>query len=205
MIGRMHGILLEKKPPQLLLDIGGVGYEISAPMTTFYKLPEINETITLHTHLVVREDAHQLYGFFHQEDRELFRALIKVNGVGPKLGLTILSGMDANHFVHCINTGDISTLVNVPGIGKKTAERLIIETKDALSKWKPQSDGHASDLPSTAIAESHETQDAISALTTLGYKPADAKKTVNTISEPGYTSQQLIRLALQHMMKGARS
>src|SRR5688572_2521067 len=136
MIGQLHGIILEKQPPQLLLDVQGVGYEIDAPMSTFYKLPEIGKEITLLTHFVVREDAHHLYGFYSQEERLLFRTLLKVNGVGPRLSLTILSSIDPDEFARCVVSNDTASLVRVPGVGKKTAERLIIEMRDKLSSWQ---------------------------------------------------------------------
>ena len=132
MIGFLRGKLVHKAPPFLVLDVQGVGYEVEAPMTTFYDLPAINEEIKLHTHLVVREDAHILFGFSTEADRTLFRTLIKVNGVGPKLALTILSGQSAEEFHRCIHDNDTQTLVRLPGVGKKTAERLIIEMRDRL-------------------------------------------------------------------------
>lgn len=135
MIGRIRGKLLEKQAPELLVDVNGVGYEIQAPMTTIYLLPALGETVELFTHLVVREDAHLLFGFASLRDRTLFRALIKVNGVGPKLALTILSGMDAQDFVRCVRDDDTAGLVRLPGVGKKTAERLLIEMRDRLRDW----------------------------------------------------------------------
>ncbi|HSB97665.1 MAG TPA: Holliday junction branch migration protein RuvA, partial [Spongiibacteraceae bacterium] len=135
MIGRIRGKLLEKQAPELLVDVNGVGYEIQAPMTTIYQLPALGETVELFTHLVVREDAHLLFGFASLRDRALFRALIKVNGVGPKLALTILSGMDAQDFVRCVRDNDGAGLVRLPGVGKKTAERLLIEMRDRLRDW----------------------------------------------------------------------
>ena len=136
MIHHITGKLTEKKAPTLVIDVNDIGYEIHAPMSTFYQLPDTGNTITLLTHFVVREDAHLLFGFFTEQERKLFRALIKVNGVGPKLGLTILSGMEIDHFVKCIHAQDTARLINIPGIGKKTAERLMIEMRDALSNWE---------------------------------------------------------------------
>ena len=138
MIGRLTGTLLAKQPPALLLDVAGVGYELEAPMTTFYTLPAVGETVTLHTHLVVREDAHLLFGFASEDERRLFRALIKVSGVGARLALTILSGVSADEFVRCVQDSDTATLVRLPGIGKKTAERLIVEMRDRLDDWQQQ-------------------------------------------------------------------
>lgn len=184
MIGLLRGILLEKRPPGLLLDVNGVGYEIQAPMSTFYHLPDLNQTVTLLIHLTVREDAHILFGFYHRQERDLFRALIKVNGVGPKLALAILSGINATEFIQCVQNNDITRLVHIPGIGKKTAERLIIETRDALSTSAVQT-------PTRYI------EDAISALTALGYKPQEAQKAVQLVAKNGRSSEELIRLALQ--------
>ena len=132
MIGRIAGVLLDKQPPELMVDVNGVGYEISAPMTTFYRLPLLNEPVTLFTHLVVRDDAHLLYGFYDKQERSLFRLLIKVNGVGPKMALAILSGIESDTFAHCVEDNDTAALVRIPGVGKKTAERLIIEMRDKL-------------------------------------------------------------------------
>ncbi|NOX91384.1 MAG: Holliday junction branch migration protein RuvA [Gammaproteobacteria bacterium] len=196
MIGRLHGTLLEKQPPQLLLDVGGVGYEISAPMTTFYELPETGNEITLHTHLAVREDAHVLYGFLCEQDRLLFRTLIKVSGVGPKLALAILSGMAADEFAGCVQQGDSALLTRLPGVGKKTAERLVVELKDRLKDWQ----GVA--LPaevstSRAVPANDALKDAISALVSLGYKPQEASRMVSQLESDGLSSEELIRLALK--------
>jgi len=199
MIGRLHGILLEKQPPQLLLDVGGVGYEVSAPMTTFYELPETGNEITLHTHLAVREDAHVLYGFLREQDRLLFRTLIRVSGVGPKLALAILSGMSADEFVGCVQNGDSALLTRLPGVGKKTAERLVVELKDRLKDWQ----GTA--LTATEVSTGHVVpasdalKDAISALVSLGYKPQEASRMVSQLESDGLASEELIRLALKAM------
>ena len=136
MIGRIRGILIEKKPPEILMDVHGFTYEVQVPMSTAYQLPEIGKELQLHTHFVVREDAQLLYGFYQEKDKTLFRALIRVNGVGPKMALTILSGMDADQFVQTVKDNDVSTMVNMPGIGKKTAERLIVELRDKLADWE---------------------------------------------------------------------
>lgn len=195
MIGQLRGTVLSKQPPYLLLDVQGVGYEIAAPMTTFYHLPELNGSITLYTHLVVREDAHQLYGFHRLQDRDLFRTLIKINGVGPKLALTILSGIEPDHFIQCVRQGDTMSLTSIPGVGKKTAERLLMEARDLLQKWQPSESSSAS-----TVFISQEVQDALSALTTLGYKPMDAKRIIERVQQPNMKSEQLIRLALQQMV-----
>lgn len=195
MIGFLRGKLVHKAPPLLVLDVQGVGYEIEAPMTTFYELPLLGAEITLHTHLVVREDAHSLFGFAAEADRSLFRTLIKVNGVGPKLALTILSGQNADEFQRCIHNNDSQALVRLPGVGKKTAERLIIELRDRLPASGQSTD--SKDHPAPAVASSNPKQEAISALCSLGYKPPDATKMVQAIDSEGKSCENLIRLALQ--------
>ena len=204
MIGRVRGILLEKQPPHLLVETGGLGYEIEAPMSVFYKLPEIGMEVTLYTHFVVREDAQLLYGFSDVRERQLFRTLIKISGVGPKLGLTILSGIEASDFVRCVHDGDSSTLVKLPGVGKKTAERLIVELKDKLSQWDAASvnDGLAGTPLGQLAAQQAKNieQEAVEALVALGYKPQDASKTISKIYSDGMTSEELIRLALKSML-----
>lgn len=201
MIGRIRGILLEKQAPELLVDVAGVGYEIQAPMTTIYQLPAPGENVVLHTHLIVREDAHLLFGFATREERSLFRALIKVNGVGPKLALAILSGMDVAAFVRCVRDGDTNTLVRLPGVGKKTAERLLIEMRDRLSDWHVEGlavgEGPAL-LPVRATDHLHEAE---SALIALGYKPQEAAKMVAAVKVEGASSEELIRAALKSMVK----
>ena len=197
MIGRLQGILLEKKPPQLLLNVGGVGYEVQAPMSTFYHLPDIGKEIVLLTHLVVREDAQILFGFHQEHERSLFRNLIKISNVGPKSALTILSGIEANAFVRCIMDSDTASLSRLPGIGKKTAERLVIEMRDRLADW--QATSTSSDLPVTT-SENSAIEDAISALITLGYKPQDARRAVQKIEKQDAKSEELIRLALRNYL-----
>jgi Holliday junction DNA helicase RuvA len=197
MIGFLRGKLVHKAPPFLVLDVQGVGYEVEAPMTTFYDLPPINEEIKLHTHLVVREDAHILFGFSKEADRALFRTLIKVSGVGPKLALTILSGQSAEEFRRCIHDNDTLALVRLPGVGKKTAERLVIEMRDRLpvlgDSTMSSADNSGASIPAVANAK----QEAISALCSLGYKPLDAIKMVQNISAEGKSCEDIIRLALQ--------
>lgn len=202
MIGRLRGTLIEKQPPYLLVDVQGVGYEVQAPMTTFYRLPAIGEDVVLHTHLSITENLHQLFGFAEQRDRSLFRTLIKVNGVGPKLAIAILSGMEADDIARCVRDDNVTALTKVPGIGKKTAERLVIELRDRLKHWDtPQHDLQA---PGGAMA-SPDVDDvfaeAESALIALGYKPADAAKMVSLAAQqkPSATSEELIRLALRAM------
>jgi Holliday junction DNA helicase RuvA len=180
-----------------VLDVQGVGYEVEAPMTTFYDLPAINEEIQLHTHLVVREDAHILFGFSTEADRTLFRTLIKVNGVGPKLALTILSGQSAEEFHRCIYDNDAQALVRLPGVGKKTAERLIIEMRDRLPSLGDSVMISADNTGATIPAAGKPKQEAVSALCSLGYKPLDANKMVQNISAEGRSCEDIIRLALQ--------
>ncbi|MGR6981021.1 Holliday junction branch migration protein RuvA [Testudinibacter sp. P27/CKL/0425] len=200
MIGRLHGILLEKQPPEILLDVQGVGYELLLPMTSFYHLPEINQSATVFTHLVVREDAHLLFGFATKQDRTLFRELIKTNGVGPKLALAILSAMSVDEFAFAIEREELSKLVKIPGVGKKTAERLLVELKGKFVNMKKsdffvgQQSGSGDLLPSAV--ESAE-DDAVAALIALGYKPLDAEKMVKRVASADLNSEQLIREALK--------
>ncbi len=201
MIGRLNGILLEKQPPFILIDVNGVGYECQAPMNTIYHLPEVGQKAILHTHLSVSENAHTLFAFFSLEERKLFRELIKVNGVGPKLALAILSAMSAIEFVQNIRQGDVNVLVKIPGVGKKTAERLIIEMKDRLKDWFVDSsqNNQSSSSPTVDIGKSN-IQEAISALVSLGYKPVDASKAISKLDDDSLPVATLIRLALKNMM-----
>ena len=201
MIGRLHGTLLSKQAPQLLIDINGVGYEVSAPMSTFYSLPDVDESITLHTHLVVREDAHTLYGFATENERAMFRALIKVNGVGAKLALTILSGISAEDFILCIMDSDTAGLTRLPGVGKKTAERLIVEMRDKLKDWGAPVEDDTSGKPVTLLQPADAVADAVSALIALGYKPPEASKMVRVVDARDLPSEEIIRLALQAVAK----
>ena len=204
MIGQIKGVLLEKQAPHLLVDVQGVGYEIQAPMTTFYAIPEVGAEVTLHTHFVVREDAQLLFGFHSQSERQMFRSLIKVNGVGPKVGLAILSGIDAAAFAACIAHDDIKTLTKIPGIGKKTAERLLVEMRDRIKEWEIF-DPTASLLQPVASgtpSDRQQKQEAESALISLGYSAKEADKAVNAIAKEGMNSEQLIRLALKGMVAG---
>ncbi len=201
MIGRLSGILLEKQPPHILLDVNGVGYEVDAPMSTFYRLPAVGEKTTLHTHLVVREDAQLLYGFAEKRDRELFRELIRLNGVGPKLALALMSGLEVDELIGAVHAEDTSALTRVPGVGKKTAERLLVELKGKFKAWEtlpgvtvPIAAGSA------APAASSATADAVSALIALGYKPQEASRAVAAIKEDGLGSEELIRRALKGMV-----
>ena len=199
MIGLLRGRILMKQPPQLLLDVQGIGYEIDAPMTTFYSLPAVGEDVTLFTHLAVREDAHTLYGFMKQTDRDLFRSLLKVNGVGARLALTILSGMEPAQFVQSVQAGDTDALVRLPGIGKKTAERLLVELRDKLAKSDVLA-GTPSVDPAVSVPL-NPVEDAVSALVGLGYKPQEASRMVRGIDATDLTSEEIIRQALQSMVQ----
>ena len=200
MIGRLSGLLLEKQPPQLLVDVQGVGYELEAPMSTFYQLPAMGESVTLHIHMVVREDAQLLYAFYSLSERQLFRDLIKINGVGPKLALTILSGVTAEEFTRCVMEGDAKALTALPGVGKKTADRLIVELRDRLAK------NADAVLPSAASVaglkvDSNPISDAVSALTSLGYKAQEASQMVRAVETEGMTTEAIIKAALKSMVK----
>lgn len=200
MIGQLRGILLTKQAPTLMVDVHGVGYEVEAPMSTFYDLPAVGNEVTLLTHLIVREDAHLLFGFKSAAERRLFRDLIKVSGIGPRLGLAILSGIAAEDFARCVHDGDAATLTRLPGIGKKTAERLIIEMRDRIPAPTSISGFHDTrrHSPASLVTPSDE---AISALTALGYKPAEALRLVQSCDATGLSSEELIRRALQAAVK----
>lgn len=193
MIGRLRGVLVRKEPPTLLVDVGGVGYELEAPMTTFYDLPPVGETVTLHTHLVVREDAHLLYGFARDAQRRQFRALLKVNGVGPRVALAVLSGLTEGDLARCVATEDVARLTQVPGIGRKTAERLIVELRDRLSAEAGEPHAAAAPLPETR----DPVGEAVSALIALGYKPPEASRLVRGVPGQGLSTEEIIRHALK--------
>lgn len=200
MIGKIRGIILEKQPPQLLVDVHGIGYEIEAPMSTFYQLPDVGNEVNLFTHFVVREDAQLLYGFYTQDERHLFRTLLKVNGVGPRMALTILSSTTAEQFVQCVLNNDTASLVRLPGIGKKTAERLVIEMRDKLADWCKTPSANGVPVMAKEQTVRHPIlQDAISALVALGYKPQEANRTVTKIDDGKASSEDLIRRALQEI------
>ena len=201
MIGFLRGVLRDKQPPSLMIEVQGVGYEVEAPMTTFYDLPAPGETVMLFTHLAVREDAHTLYGFSKRSDRKLFRALIKVNGVGAKLALTILSGMDATRFAHCVQAGDTASLVKLPGVGKKTAERLVVEMRDRLADWEVPAVGVAGSAAAPRPDVANPVEEAVSALVALGYKPQEASRMVRVIDSSGLSTENIIRAALQATVK----
>ena len=195
MIGSLRGRLVQKSPPMLVVDVQGVGYEVEAPMSTFYQLPETGQEIHLYTHLTVRDDAHLLFGFATERERQLFRTLIKVNGVGPKMALTILSGIETDDFTRCIRDADAERLTRLPGVGKKTAERLIVEMRDRLK------DMHIPEPPAAirkrSGSDASRIEDAISALIALGYKPQEASRHVHTVASAGMSSEDIIREALK--------
>ncbi len=193
MIGRLTGILLEKRPPQVLVDVAGVGYEVDVPMSSFYNLPALGERVSLVTHFVVREDAQQLFGFLSQKEREAFRALIRITGVGPKLALSVLSGMSADDLAQCVAMQDAGRLTRVPGIGKKTAERLLLELKGKLADALPSGPGGAP----TAIGVA---ADALNALLALGYSDREAVPAIKQLPE-GLGLEDSIRQALKLLAK----
>lgn len=196
MIGRLRGRLLLKRPPQLVVDVQGVGYEIEAPMTTFYRLPEVGAEIHLYTHFLVRDDAQLLFGFHSEQERRLFRTLLKVNGVGAKTALTILSGMEADALARCIQAGDTERLIRLPGIGKKTAERLIVEMRDRLRDWEPSEASAVASGPGPENIPG-AAEEAVSALIALGYRPQEASRFVHGVARDGMKSEDIIREALK--------
>ncbi len=198
MIGRLTGVLARKEPPALLVDVNGVGYELEAPMTTFYDLPPVGEKVTLFTHLVVREDAHLLYGFSRESQRRLFRDLLKINGVGPRVALAVLSGLSEVEFNRCVQHEDIARLIQVPGIGRKTAERLVIEMRDKLTSAP---EGAAPSEVPIAATPNDPVSEAVSALIALGYKPNEASRAVRAVPSKGQGAEEIIRQALKAMAK----
>ncbi len=199
MIGRLRGEIVSKRPPFLLLDVNGVGYEVEVPMSTFYDLPLEGETVMLLTHLVVRDDAHILYGFGSEAERALFRGLLKVSGVGAKMALVLLSGMSAAEFAACVEADDSATLTRLPGIGKKTAERLIIEMRDRLEKMGISAAGAISASAANGGMAETPVSEAVGALAALGYKPVEASRMVRNIECEGLSSEEIIRTALKNM------
>ncbi len=197
MIGRITGRLVLKQPPLLVVDVGGVGYEIEAPMSTFYRLPAMGETVTLHTHLTIRDDAHLLFGFGTATEKALFRELIKVSGVGPKLALTVLSGGSVEDFWNTVRAGDVARLTKLPGVGRKTAERLVVEMRD-----KAGGDGESgvAGAMTPALAGS-PLQEARSALAALGYKPAEIQRFTDAVYKDGMSTEQIIQEALRRAVR----
>lgn len=197
MIGRLRGVIIEKQPPELVVDVQGVGYELSAPMSTFFNLPAVNDEVTLYTHMVVREDAQLLYGFATERERLLFRSLLKVNGVGAKLALTILSGSDVDTFARSVQDGDTASLTRLPGVGKKTAERLIVEMRDRLKEVSSAMGLQDIVVDSASAPAGGAKNEAVEALMALGYKPAEADKMLRSFDIEGMSTEQIIRQALQ--------
>jgi Holliday junction DNA helicase RuvA len=200
MIGRLSGVLIEKQAPDLLIDVNGVGYEVQAPLSSFLDIGQVGSKITLLTHFVVREDAQLLYGFSDKMQRTMFRTLIKVSGVGPKLALGILSSMDADTFARCIQNHEVTALTKLPGVGKKTAERLIVEMQDKLKEWQTQAPLWAAVDQTETDSRNHLLADAESALISLGYKPQEAAKMLSKMPAEINSSEEMIRRALKGMM-----
>jgi Holliday junction DNA helicase RuvA len=200
MIGSLRGVLVAKQPPEILVEVGGIGYELQVPMTTLFQLPALGQEVALVTHFAVREDAQVLYGFIDARDRELFRNLVRVSGVGPKLALAILSGMDADSFVRCVQRDDSASLVALPGVGRKTAERLLVEMRDRLKGWLE--DAAIPAAAPTAGRPADITADAEGALVALGYKPAEAARLVAAVNDDSIgDSEELIRRALRSTVR----
>lgn len=198
MIGRITGVLLEKQPPFILVDVQGVGYEIEAPNSTLAKLPQPGEKVVLHTHLIVREDAHVLCGFATEHERQMFRTLIKVNSVGAKLALGILSGISVQQFIQCVQHNDAAALTKLPGVGKKTAERLIIEMRDRLKDMSIEASPAVANADQPAEPTQNDAmRDAISALVSLGYKPQEASRLLQHVDTSSLDSEQIIKSALK--------
>jgi holliday junction DNA helicase RuvA len=197
MIGRLRGEIVYKQPPYLMVDVHGVGYELESPMSTFYNLPAQGEQVTLFTHLAIRDDAHVLYGFCNDSERTLFRTLLRISGVGAKMALAILSGMTAEEFARCVQSDDTAALVRIPGIGKRTAERLVVEMRDRFDRLElsasasVQSGRRSGGVTATPVA------DAVGALVALGYKPNEASRMVRSVQSEGLESEEIIRAALK--------
>ncbi len=198
MIGRLRGILLEKQPPHLLVDVQGVAYEVDAPMSTFYDLPEVGKEVVLHTHLAIKEDAHSLYGFGTESDRALFRTLLKITGVGAKMALAVLSGASVAEFTRLIQTADVTALTRIPGVGKKTAERMIVELKDKLGSFSGA--GVIVGSKGAPVANDPLTEATV-ALGALGYKPIEVQALLKKVDATGLSAEELIRRALQAALR----
>jgi Holliday junction DNA helicase RuvA len=204
MIGKLRGILIEKKPPHLMLEVQGVGYIVQAPMSTCFHLPALEAPVSLHIHMMVRDEVPRLYGFWHMAERQLFCELIKVNGVGPKVALAILSGIEVSSFVHTVLEEDVSRLVRLPGVGKRTAERLIVEMRDKLQAVELEGlfNAHLPQaMQSKKLPQQDRIEDAIAALISLGYKPKEARQAVDKTQDEHSSSEDMIRRALQGLMK----
>jgi len=198
MIGRLRGILLSKQPPLLLIEVGGIGYELEAPMSTIYDLPPTGKEVILLTHYAVKEDSVALYGFMHESERALFRSLQKVSGIGARIALAVLSGVSTDHFARLVQTGDVVALTKIPGIGKKTAERIVIELRDRVDGLTsvPGTRVNGADIPLDAAGE------ATVALQQLGYKPAEVTRLVQKVAADGDNAEAIIRKALRAALGG---
>ncbi len=202
MIGRLRGTLAVKEPPALMIDVGGVGYELEAPMSTFYDLPAVGEAVTLHTHMVVREDAQLLFGFARESERRLFRVLLRVSGVGAKMALAVLSAMSADDFARSIEADDVTALTRVPGVGRKTAQRLIVEMRDRLDDdLRGVLPAASADAPAAAPADGGRIGDAIAALVALGYRHAEAERMIRAVDTEGLSTEAIIRSALRASLR----
>ena len=195
MIGRLKGILIHKQPPWLVLDVHGVGYELEAPMSTFYDLPEVGREVALYTHYAQKEDSVALYGFLSEAERRLFRDVQKVSGIGAKIALAVLSGVSVNDFARLVQTGDVGALTRIPGIGKKTAERMVVELRDRAADLATGPTAARSGQPMDALSE------AIVALQQLGYKPAEAERMAKQVADAGDAAENIIRKALQQALR----
>lgn len=196
MIGRIKGILAARDEAMVVVDVAGVGYEIELTNVARGALPAVGETVSIFTHLVIREDAHALFGFGNLAERDLFRALIKISGIGPKLAMTLLSGIDVSDFVHCVRDGDITRLTKVPGVGRKTAERLVVELKDRIEKMVHVP---VSATPRRQAEGARVVEEAERALIALGYKPTEASRAINGAFEVGRSTEEVVRAALKRM------
>ena len=194
MIGKLTGRLIEKRPPVIVIDCQGVGYELEAPMTTIYDLPALGSKVTVFTHLAIRDDAHLLYGFLTDAERSLFKALLKVNGVGTKMALVILSGMSVSEFAECVRSEDWARLVSLPGVGRKTAERLVLDMRDKVDKIFAGSAHQEADSGSSLI------DDAVAGLVSLGYKQSEAVRYIEKLEDKYASSEEIIRQVLKNVL-----
>lgn len=198
MIGRLRGVLVSKQPPWLMIDVGGVGYELEAPMSTFYELPATGKDVSLHTHLAIKDDAHSLYGFHREAERTLFRSLLKVSGVGAKTALSVLSGVSVEEFARLVQLADLAALTRVPGIGRKTAERILVELKDRVDGFGTTLSGISAGAPGVPA---DPVSEAIVALQALGYKPQEVQRMVQKAAAPDDDAETIIRKALKAALR----
>jgi Holliday junction DNA helicase RuvA len=193
-IGFLRGTLIQKEPPLLVVDVQGVGYEVEAPLSTCFGLPDVGQPVQLRTHLVIREDQHTLFGFATEAERRLFRELLKVSGVGAKLALGVLSGISVDGFVRCIETEDTASLVRLPGIGRKTAERLVVEMRDRVNGARSVAGAGPGPVP---VAGGDARNEALNALVALGYKPPEARRMLDRVPDEGQGTEELLRAVLR--------